>query len=158
ITFNAQAQSLGALAGEGSPDEHGPPKAIAVGFDTYQNTNFGDPSANFAKIIANNRVIVATHNLTPDGINLHDNAVHHCTITYDGTKFTVVLDTKTIFSGIAAALGTGADCNGYSWVGFGARTGGSWEKQDILNWTFTSPNGTATGPAAPTNVTAIAGD
>jgi hypothetical protein len=158
ITFNAQAESLSTLAGEGSPDEHGPPQAIAVGFDTYQNTNFGDPSANFAKIIANNRVIVATHDLTPDGINLHDNAVHHCTITYDGTAFTVVVDTKTIFTNVHAALGTGADCNGYAWVGFGARTGGSWEQQDILKWSFTSPDGTHPAPAIPSGVTGTPGD
>jgi len=122
---------------------------VSVWFNTYQNwPGCIDPtcdiSGNSVGIVTNgiyngspNGIYAAQTDLTPLGINLIDGAVHTSRISFDGAVLNVWLDNLKVLSNVPVpGLATGTDSTGQSWVGFGAFTGGGWENQDILSWSF----------------------
>jgi subtilisin-like proprotein convertase family protein len=126
---------------------------VSVWFNTYKNwPDCFDPtcdiSANSVGIVTNgiyngspNGIYAAQTDLTPLGINLIDGAVHTSRISFDGAVLNVWLDNLKVLSNVPlSGLANGTDSTGQSWVGFGSFTGGGWENQDILSWTFGSPS------------------
>lgn len=88
---------------------------------------------------------VSTEN---NGINFADGNIHSVTINYTPACSTcspatvanlqVIVDNVDIYpNGIPFDLTTIASGTGTAFVGFTGATGGSWETQDILDWTFT---------------------
>ena len=140
LTFNVQNDGNNITAGEGGGGT-GPDDALSIGIDTFQGDPSTEPSDNYVKIVGNSQTVLATQDLTPLGINVHDDQPHTVAITYDGANLTVTVDGKAVFTNFAAPLGTAADANGLSYVGFGARTGGYYQNTDILSWTYNAvPN------------------
>jgi hypothetical protein len=122
----------------------GIPESIAVFFDTFQNTEIGDPSNNFITICTAGTPkemhwppprLALTKKL---GVNLKDRKIHTARITYQPPVFAVYLDdARVLVSTVDLSTVTGTD--GAAWVGFTASTGGGYENHDILNWTFSRP-------------------
>ncbi|MBE1444883.1 S-layer homology domain-containing protein [Paenibacillus sp. OAS669] len=151
ITFALQAQSNNAGAtGEGI-GYGGIKPSFAVKYDTYNNSNLGDPSANYIGLAVNGDVnnkagwyTNGTDLSKKFGINLSDGNDYFTWIDYDGNTQNVkvyisktetrpkepVLDAKgvdleTIFTGKPGV-----------YAGFTASTGGATETHDILSWYF----------------------
>jgi subtilisin-like proprotein convertase family protein len=116
---------------------------VSVFFNTYLNwpgpgcTDYRicDVSDNSVGIIVNQYYIVQ-RDLYPLGINLKDSQVHSAHITFDGLYMNVWVDNAIALTNVVIPLGAVTDACGMSWVGFTGLTGGSWENQDVLNWTF----------------------
>jgi uncharacterized repeat protein (TIGR01451 family) len=139
----------------------GIPNSIAIGFDTYQNSNISDVSNNHVEVqscgVNPNSVDgscrladVNLNNFSPF-INISDGNIHTVTVTYTpptppavlGT-LDVILDNNDLFpaansqpGGVAFDMTTLGLTNGTAYIGFTAATGGGDDDQDILSWTFT---------------------
>ncbi len=107
---------------------------------------------------------VSTEN---SGINLADGNVHTVTIIYTPACSTcnpatvaniqVYVDSVNIFlstypNGVPIDLSTIASGTGTAYVGFTGATGGDWETQDILNWTFAPVEGAPINPSNPASL------
>ena len=134
--------------------------ALAVEFDTYNNTDW-DPNANHVGLLASRTYLnsyhsddgLALNDLSGLSITLMDGAVHTVTITYTpppvlavaarapetdsptGT-FSVTLDGHLLFSKsidltVALALNHGS-----AYLGFSAGSGYAFENNDILSWSL----------------------
>lgn len=127
-------QGPGLNVGEGGPTSNG----LTIAFDSYLNSP--EPSAATIAIRANGadlfRYDLAQAPFTLG--DLSDSGVHDARIEYVSGGLSVYLDGIRLIDSFKvdlAALGA-LDPLGYSWVGFGARTGGAWEYHDVLNWHF----------------------
>lgn len=127
----------------------GIPNSLAIEFDTYDNSQYEDPSSPHIGIQS-----LGTQPNTPDhtpatGANLGgpttatfaDGGMHTATITYDGTStINVYLDgsnTPVVSSTVAIDLNTLLGLNGGpAYVGFTAATGAAQEASYILSWTW----------------------
>ena len=126
--------------------------SIAIEFDTYYNSDYGDPTATG---ISDAHVGIQSLGTLPNtsdhdtpGANLGgptlynfaDGNQHTATITYDGTTLSVFLDQSTnpnAFVTAAVNLNTLLGLNGGpAYVGFTAATGGA-QEADILGSTWT---------------------
>ena len=152
--------------GNGDPSQgEGIPKSLAIEFDNYHNdwdpTNFVSHVAiqscgQGPNTSHHNQACSAAGDapnstiLAPVSANLSGNTVHSVTIVYalacptctpvtTSNNLHVILDNVDLYpSGVnvdLASLGLGD--GGTAYVGFTAATGGDFETQDILNWTFT---------------------
>jgi len=144
----------------------GIPNSLAIEFDTYRNFdgNRWDPDANHVAVQSCGTGKNTSHHgqfCTGGGNStlglasvtspiFSDGAVHKVTITYapppsscsEGPclgSLHVILDNTDLFpNGVPTDLNTiGLDEGGKALVGFTAATGGSYQTQDILTWTFT---------------------
>jgi hypothetical protein len=101
--------------------------------------------------------------------NMADGAIHTVTITYVpacatcspaiSANIQVILDGVEQYpSGVPvdlSSIGLGPGQTAY--VGFTGATGGDWETQDILNWTFTPQGQSQSGTVTPTQTTTVFG-
>jgi hypothetical protein len=125
----------------------GIPSSIAIEFDTYSNSDFGDPlgphiaiqSLGTAVNTSNHATAGANFGGTPIA-NFADGQAHTATITYDGTSIiSVYLDgaATPVVSGTIGNLSTFLGLsNGLAYVGFTAATGAAQEVSNILTWTW----------------------
>lgn len=119
------------------------PWSIAVFFDTFQNDDEDDPSANYVSFCTYGkssemrwpaRRLAFTPNLA---VELKDREVHTARILFRPPVLSVFLDDAA-----APVLESTVDLSivvdqwGGAWVGFTASTGGGYENHDILNWSF----------------------
>jgi hypothetical protein len=132
----------------GYADPGGIPNSLAVEFDTYQNTNFGDPDANHLSLHTN---LTGPNNANESfsigrtSTNLplfRDGSTHIVKIEYDGPSNShemrifidnlsaPVLTMQVNLSTILAGGGPNAR------VGFTAGAAGASENHDILSWSF----------------------
>ncbi len=125
----------------------GIPNSIAIEFDTYRNTEYGDPSAFLYHVgiqsngaganSSDHNANIAVHT-PPAGANFADGAIHTATITYDGATLKLFLDGGS--TAIASAPVNLASLltldNGSAYIGFTAATGAAQENSDILSWTW----------------------
>jgi len=124
-------------------------QSLAVELNTYMNSE--DQSGNDVQIqsclTAANSVdqsctiaINSSLNLLPVPITLSDGNPHTMIINYSGpsTKLLdVILDGNDLFSGgVVFDMTTIGLNSGNAWVGFTGATGGAFDNQDILSWTF----------------------
>jgi Legume lectin domain len=120
------------------------PWSIAVFFDTYRNTDEGDPSANYVAFCTYGKPselrwpaprLAFTPNLS---VKLKDRRVHTARILFQPPVLSVFLDDSpaAVLESVVD-LSIVVDEHGSAWVGFTASTGGGYENHDILNWSFT---------------------
>jgi hypothetical protein len=148
---------------------------FGVEFDTYQNTDLGDPNNNHIAIIhgiSPNGIGNANHTLPGQGtpvalnpttqVDLADGNVHHCWIEYDGTNVHVRIGSSNNRSAATeylnqpyniASLFSSRDM----YFGFTSSTGGQYEEHRIISCYFnnsdiggidTSTNTYTSGPAS----------
>jgi Legume lectin domain/Chitobiase/beta-hexosaminidase C-terminal domain len=138
FTFTLQNTGLNATGGIGGALGYGGIKnSVAVKFDTFNNAGEGVNSTGF--FTGGVDPTVPASDLTAAGIDLHNGAVLHAHVTYDGTILTLVLSdpqTNAQFTlsqavGIPGAVGSTA-----AYVGFTGGTGGTVSTQKILTWTY----------------------
>ncbi|MDQ2712204.1 MAG: L-type lectin-domain containing protein, partial [Acidobacteriota bacterium] len=154
LAFVIQNSGPRALGGRGSAGgfgvadgtySHHPgiPWSFAVFFDTWQNSNEGDPSDNYIAIRSTGRPaemhwpaerLAFTPNLA---VQLKDQRVHTARVVYDRPVIEVFLDdSASPVLKTALDLSLVADSEGKAWVGFTASTGWGSENHDILSWSF----------------------
>ncbi|MFC3750632.1 hypothetical protein ACFORK_28485, partial [Paenibacillus sp. GCM10012306] len=150
ITFTVQTmQSNAGTVGSGI-GYSGITPSFAVKFDTYRNTELGDPSDSYIGLGVNGNInnTLPTYDLLPRGYKLKDGSVYHAWIDYDGsTKNVKVYINKGLNNRNTAIkaldvsnvdLGMIFKNQDSVFAGFTASTGGAWENHDILNWYFTN--------------------
>jgi hypothetical protein len=159
FAFVLQNAGPGALGGRGSaggfamaypayhPNETGIPWSIAVFFDTFQNAEEHDPSANFVSFRTHGRPsemrwpserLAFTPNLH---VQLKDRKVHSARILFRPPVLSVFLDGSASPDLEAVVdLSIVVDGQGCAWVGFSASTGGGYENHDVLSWSFVQPD------------------
>jgi len=146
FSFIIQDASANALGGTGGNIGYTSiPRSLAVEFDTWQNTDYGDPNDNHVAVhtrwqLPNSADVDTRLGWANPGFNLEDGQVHTATITYNGSgQLDIVLDNVSVLTvtfdhnDYLSIL----DASGFAWVGFTAATGGAWEDIDILSWSFT---------------------
>ena len=116
--------------------------SVSVFFNTFWNWpdskdfTIWDVSGNSVGVVSNGLYLAQT-DLTPQGINLSDGAVHDTRIAFDGIGLTVWLDGVMVLTNVPVpGMASAVDTDGKAWVGFGAFTGWAWENHDILSWSF----------------------
>jgi len=141
ITFTIQNSSPSALGAPGGAIGYGGiVKSVAIKFDTFKNYNFNDPSANSTGLYTGGATPYGGIDLTPSGVNLHDQRLMTVKLSYNGTTLTETLTeavtgktfTHAYTVNIPAAVG-----GVFAYVGFTAGTGDHFCDQDIVNWKFT---------------------
>jgi sugar lactone lactonase YvrE len=146
FTFAVQNFAPTYLAGGGGPlGYHNLPNSVVVEFDTFQNSEAGDPSGSHISIHTNGTgannwlesLSLGSYNTNPI---LDDANVHKARITYSAGSLSVYLDDLTapkltVSLDLANTLALDA---GRAWIGFTGTTGGGWQTHDILNWEFES--------------------
>jgi len=138
ITFAIQpvSASLGVYGGGLGIQSVSP--SVAVEFDTYKNVDYNDPSSSHIGIDINGDVkSVATVDVTPF---LDDGNTWYAWIDCDGSTLTVSVsqtDARPESPQLVYPVNVhdiiGAD---FAYVGFTAATGGGFQNQDILDWTY----------------------
>jgi hypothetical protein len=133
ISFNVQGVGINAIA-----DEQGTTGGVSISLNTFQ---YGDePSSDFVGIYRNgygdNSGRLYTFDLSSTPIQMKDGNIHNVAITYNGSAFSMSIDSYSVFNNLAVSLSPGADANGNAYVGFGSRTGQYYENHDVLNWAF----------------------
>lgn len=154
VIQGAGATALGATGQGAFIGYDGIPNSIAIEFDTYYNSDFGDPAAtdtvpsgSHVGIQSNGALANDSHhnkaaNLAgPALYNFADGTTHTAKITYDGTAtVSVFLDgsqTPIVTKTLTAPLNTFLGINGTSaYVGFTAATGDAQEDTDLLTWSW----------------------
>lgn len=138
LAFVVQSVSstIGGLGGGLGYD--GISNSVAVGFDTYQNFEFGDPDGNHIEIDSDGSV--TSLQTAPVGPRLDSGTVFFAWIAYDGTTLSAWLNTADILPAspiisrsIDIALILGQD---FGFVGFTGATGSAWGDHDILTWEY----------------------
>lgn len=147
-----------------SPSE-GIINSLAVGFDTYQNSDLNDLSNNHVEIQSclnsPNTVDSSCRKADVDltalahAINMADGKFHTATISFTPAAgcnnsacpgiLDVILDNQDLFpptssnpsGGVGFDMTTLGSSSGSALVGFTAATGGAFDNQDIASWTFT---------------------
>jgi len=120
--------------------------SIAIEFDTYYNSDYGDPESPHIGIQGSilHGQNSSNHNTNALAAavpaNFADGGPHTATITYDGTTLKVYLDSGTtpiVSANVNLATTISLDGGTNAYVGFTAATGASAEYSDILSWTWT---------------------
>lgn len=146
FAFVIQDASLASLGGNGgSLGYDGIPNSMAIEFDTYGNSAYGDSNGN--------HISVQTRGVQPNSVHhqyslnsstnipsISDNRPHTVKVAYVPGQLQVFLDDLQ-----NARLTVAVDLNrllylteGEAFVGFTAGTGAGYETHDILNWSFVS--------------------
>lgn len=149
----AGASAIGA-AGEGMGFLNIGAASVGVEFDTFQNSNRGDPSSNHVGINTGGSVnSLAT---APVGAEFDNGTKWSAWIDYNGSILEVRVSNNgvrpasanlTYSLNLANTLGGNA-----GFVGFTAATGGAYANHDILAWTYSDsfvPGGVTAGLAIP---------
>jgi hypothetical protein len=118
----------------------GIPNSVAIKFDLY--SNFGEGSDSTGLYTDGASPTIPAVDMTYSGVNLHSGDIFNVYMTYDGTTLTMTItDTVTyaVFSqswqiNIPSTIGGST-----AYIGFTGASGGATAIQDILNWTFASP-------------------
>ena len=132
--------------GERGPDD----KSFSILIDSYQNGGaWADPSAACLHIKVNNTVIktvslpdfpAITAVTNNDLSNAGDAPPYRLRLEYIPGDLDLFFNDVQVVVDLDIKLGpdNALDGNGYTWLGFGGRTGGHAENHDITRWTFES--------------------
>jgi glucose/arabinose dehydrogenase len=152
FTFMLQNATAGAAAlgaGGGALGYDGIGKSIAIEFDTYQNPDYDDASANQISLLSNGITAKSLISQTV-GLDLNSGNAINVWIDYNGTtdKLDVYLsstNTKPTAVSLSQTIDLAGIIGNSAFAGFSAGTGGLSNNQDILNWQFTTNATTGTG-------------
>jgi hypothetical protein len=149
-----------AVAAPENGSRPGIPWSIAVFFDTFKNSDEGDPSGNYVSFRTYGRPaemhwpearLASTRHLR---VHLKDNKVHTAQIVFRPPILAVYLDDSTDPDLQAPVdLSIVVDREGSAWVGFTASTGAGYENHDILNWSFDGAKVTSSAAAVSSDIT-----
>jgi hypothetical protein len=158
MTFCIQNTGLTALGASGGALGYGPDSltgidhSVAIKFDLLSNSGEG---LNTVGLYTNGTMPTApASDLTPSGIDLHSGEVFSVHIDYDGTSLTM-----TIVNTSTPSISFTANWPIYipdivggqtAFVGFTGGTGSFTGIQDIVAWTYYTPNSVPTTPAPTT--------
>ena len=145
ISFAIQTGSTNATGSEYGAETNGVATGLGVSLNTFWNVGL-EPSGNFVGVCTNGGHWIVQRDLNGTAINLKDGQPHLVEIDCDGTFMNVMIDNLLAISKFPVPLTNHLDAQGYAWVGFGGRTGGTWENQDLLSWSFNA-NGPNPGTA-----------
>ncbi|MDE0819742.1 MAG: CotH kinase family protein [Opitutales bacterium] len=132
--------------GERGPDD----KSFSILIDSYQNGGaWGDPSAACLHIKVNNTVVktislpdfpAITAVTNNDLSNAGDAPPYRLRLEYVPGDLDLFFNDVQVVTDLDIKLGpdNALDGNGYTWLGFGGRTGGHAENHDITRWTYES--------------------
>ncbi|HYO83575.1 MAG TPA: L-type lectin-domain containing protein [Bryobacteraceae bacterium] len=157
FAFVLQNEGPGAIAGRGSAggfavgdgrqdqSKAGIPRSVAVFFDTFRNSDGGDPSDNYIGICTNGPVesmrwpprrLASTKSLK---VRLKDGRVHRARVRFAPPIMSVFIDDddRPVLQAVVD-LRTVIDSEGLAWAGFTASTGNGYQNHDILRWRVTS--------------------
>lgn len=139
-------------AGGGGEIGYGGPSGIinsvAVEYDTWGNTEYGDPNGNHISVQSRGTGANSSHHdyslgCAADIADMSDEGIHTTGIMYQPGQMDIYLDDFAI-----PVLSVSIDIDelltlssGKAWVGFTSATGNAWENHDILNWLFAKPTG-----------------
>jgi hypothetical protein len=149
IAFVIQNDAAAPIGEAGGQMGYGGIKAsVAIEFDTFQNPEHADPSANHVSIqsrgaTANDAGHQYSRGSVSPLVDFSDGAVHTARIEYVPGTLRVYLDAATTpvltapLTLTNVAGGTVLDSSGRAWVGFTSATGNAWEVHDLLSWTLT---------------------
>lgn len=172
--------NVGGSVGYGDDDGEGQPtsgisNSVAIEFDTYANP--WDPNNNHVSIQScgtgpndqhhvNSTCTSGRTGLNPTifidstlGISLTDGNQHTAVVTYSPpsagvNNLTVTLDGSSVVAVAFDIASLGLDANADAYVGFTGSTGGGYENQDVVSWSFSSQ--TVTQPVSSTQPTTFA--
>ena len=176
-------QNVGGSIGYGDDDGDDNPgtgiaNSVAIEFDTF--TNPWDPNNNHVAIQScldgnnsqhhggkcvmgarsgMNPTLALNSTLSSLNININDGAAHTAIITYSPPcsgcqNLTVSLDGKQVAAATLDIASLGLNATDDAFVGFTASTGGGFENQDIVSWSFSSQ--TITQPVSTAKPTTFA--
>lgn len=148
FAFVIQNNSTTALGSGGGVQGFGNiPNVFALEFDSYQNAVHSDPSGDHIALMTSHE---HSDQVGPAIVNAAmGTAIHTIRIVYVPGTITVYYD-DLINPAITASVdlaglhgGNLLDGSGYAYVGFTGATGGGYQNQDILDWSFTPEPTTA---------------
>jgi hypothetical protein len=133
--------------------------SIAIEFDTYQNTGYGDPSSPHIGIQSNGAGANSPDHTssaklaTPVAATFANGTLHSATIRYDGSSIisvyldgsTIPIVSATVTGGLSSFLGLSG---GPAYVGFTAGSGSAQETADILSWNWIWSSAPPSTPAS----------
>jgi tetratricopeptide (TPR) repeat protein len=142
ITFTVQTVANTAGTSGGGIGYAGLNPSFAVEFDTWQNSEFGDPAGPHIGVDLNGSVrSVATALTAP--LNIRDGGQYYSWIDYDGANKTIEvrLSSTEVRPVTASLIKTGIDLSNVLnmdevFVGFTSGTGGAAQKHTIQKWYF----------------------
>ncbi|MFW6161273.1 MAG: L-type lectin-domain containing protein [Planctomycetota bacterium] len=140
LSFAVQNVGTGLLVSETGPSGD----TLTVEFDTWDNgAGAGDPSIAHISVRSGSGVgdILATRNLIPEGIDFQSAGPYLARIEYVPGDVDVFLNGQAMLSDLPVWLSDlgAVDAQGNAWLGFGARTSGSNEFHNILDWSLATP-------------------
>jgi glucose/arabinose dehydrogenase len=156
VIQNSSANAIGGNGGGCTLGYDGLPNSVAVEFDTYQtsgtcvgNGNVNDPDDNHISIhtrgtAANSVMESASIGSYSPPVSMKNGNTHTVQIVYVPGSIKVYYDgsSSPVISAPLNLSATLSLTNGLSaWVGFTGATGGSYERHDILTWSFTPTTG-----------------
>ncbi len=135
-------------------------KGVAVKFDLYSNSGEGINSTGLYTGGAS--PTTPAIDMTSSGVDLHSGDVFNVQMSYDGTTLTMTITdasnpAQSFTTSWTVNIPTAVGSSNTAFVGFTGGTGGLTAIQEVLNWTYNVTSG-SNPPAAPTNVTANAGN
>jgi len=141
VVQNSSGTALGGFGGGIGYD--GMTNSVAVEFDTFRNSGFGDPNGNHISIHTGGTAANSDNENHSLGIaaslpNMSDGNIHTAGILYLPGTMTVSLDGSNVLT-VPLDLSTKLNLNsGNAWVGFTAAFLAASENHDILNWSVSA--------------------
>lgn len=136
------SKDIPALNGAEGIGYQGTKSSLAVEFDTWQNSNLGDPNDNHISIHTNGQDANSANESYSIGsndkvVNLSDGKEHKVKVVYQNKAMEIFLDGSSIIKAPIDLINK-LGLSGNFYIGFTAATGGASEIHDICSWTIKS--------------------
>lgn len=138
------AKDLGQLGGLGGGIGYqGLVDSVAIEFDTWENTNFADPSSNHVALGINGNLNTSSNPTVNVSPNFDNGDLWTAWIDYDGTDLEVRLNAVNDVRPTIAILSATVDIESIlgqssGFIGFTAATAGAWGDHDLVSWQYST--------------------
>ncbi len=127
--------------GAASPGGNGGiPNSVAIKFDLY--SNFGEGIDSTGLYTDGASPTIPALDMTNSEIDLHSGDIFNVHMTYDGTTLTMTITDTATYAAFSQSWPInipGTVGSSMAYIGFTGSSGGATAIQDILDWTFVSP-------------------